>query len=251
MSSSPRRSHQPGRELDTDVIMSAIHDSGWAFDRLFDHYEARVRCAAARAAQVTAYRDDVDDLTNEVWCRLLCNDRRLLAYFEPDRGPFGPFVARLAYQQALATIRWYRRQVPDVGLYDWDDGHEDPRTSSFTAELIQSDLYTKLLRRAAAELSDNDRLLLREVHLNQRTCRAVAEELGLNEDTLYQRNQRLKRKLATMVEELLGTAGTHPPLVLALIPMLLGAALSGSMALDSGGAAISDDGPTSAGAQET
>lgn len=228
MPKSPRTARSPRRELDTDVISRAIRGSSQAFDRLFDCYHDRVRYSAARAARVSGYRDDIDDLAHEVWCRLLRNDRRLLGYFDAERGPFGPFIGTLAYQQALATIRWYRRQVPDTGLHGGDDEQADQRTSSFAADLIQSDFYTKLLRRADGELGESDRLLLREIHLNQRTCRAVAQELGLNENTIYKRNERLKKKLATIVGELMGTNGRPSAPSLALLSMLLGATLSGS-----------------------
>ncbi len=230
------------QELDTQTILKALGGDAVgggagaraAFQRLYRHYDVRLRASVARAAISMNYRHRIDELHQDVWRRLLDNDRRLLRYFDPRRGPFGPFLTRLAYQQALAAVALDRRQsgpARDGGVAP--DEAVDHGSSQFVAQIIQSDFYAKLMARVEAELERGDRLILDHVYLGGRTCRAVALEYGINENTLYKRHQRLKQRLRAWAEEL-EQQGGGPPTVrppLALVVALIVAGLA-SLALE-------------------
>jgi len=199
-------------ELDADVIQEALWGqspgSGRAFARLYRHYEALVRYSVARAAHRTGHFHRVDELRQDVWARMLAKDRKLLRYYKPESGPMGSFIARIAYQQGLhAAIRERRKSGGDMRQVDVSpEWLEDEGASQFIADFAQSDVYRKLMERANAELDDLDRLVLREVHLNQRRCSDLALECGLNVQALYKRNERLKKRLVAWGEQLLGRA---------------------------------------------
>ncbi len=202
-------------ELDADVIQEALWGqppgSGRAFARLYEHYETHVRYAVARAAHRTGHFHRVDELRQDVWARMLDKDRKLLRYYKPEAGPLGAFIARIAYQQGLHAALRERRQSGgnDRQVSVSPDWLEDEGASRFITDLAQGQVYRKLMERAAAELDELDRLVLREVHLNQRRCKDVALECGLKAEGLYKRNERLKKKLAAWGEQLLD--GTDRP----------------------------------------
>jgi len=200
------------RELDADIIHQALWgdppQSGRAFVQIYEHYGERVRFAVAKAALRWRHIHRIDELRQEVWCRLLDRDRKLLRYYEPERGPFGTFLCRLAYQQGRAAARVDRRQEAGGKREAYlEDEVEDEQAEAFVAELAQRELYRKVLARAKAEVDTIDGVVLREVYLAGRSIADVASEYGVTADRLYKRNERLKKKLEAWGEELLASLG--------------------------------------------
>ncbi|MCA9706895.1 MAG: sigma-70 family RNA polymerase sigma factor [Myxococcales bacterium] len=196
-------------ELDAAVVQEALWGeppgSGRAFCRLYEHYEPQVRFAVARAAHRAAYFHPIDELRQEVWMRLLDRDRQLLRYYKPECGALGPFLSRIAYQQALHAMK--RDHWKSIGRRrPLDETLVDEEASRFAADIVQSDVYDKIMARAVAELDDLDRLLLHEVYLGLRRIRDVAREHDLDSNRLYKRHQRLRRRLAAWGDELLASA---------------------------------------------
>lgn len=206
---------RPPRELDPTIIHQAIFEgSPAAFVLLYRHYEGGVRYAIARAAMHSgeSRREDVEDLIQAVWCRLLHNDRRTLRYYDASRGRFGPFLRWVAYQLANDLARRQRRKrFPTDGPPPPDDGLMDERALRFLVELVQSDFVRKLIARVDAQLTDVDRRVLREHYLGERTLRDLAQELGLTENALAKRNERLKQKLSKVAGALRQDQPSAPP----------------------------------------
>ena len=192
------------------IHRAIVDGSRSALTQLYRYYEGSVRYGVVRALAGTGRIDDVDELVQEVWCRFLSRDRRLLGYYDPRRGVFGPFIAWVAYQQALCVLDLKRNRSPLYGLPSEGEFLVDEGSSRFASDLLQRDLIQKLLERVDVEHAVEDRVLLSEHYLRGRSLREVAEELGVTEDCVYQRNRRLKRKLARTVERLLPSA-TRPP----------------------------------------
>ncbi|MEM9462114.1 MAG: sigma-70 family RNA polymerase sigma factor [Myxococcota bacterium] len=190
-------------ELDFEIIQEAIIDgSRRAFIDIYRHYEGKVRYGVARAALKSGRSHDMDDLIQEVWCRMMGNQRRVLSYYDPDRGRFGPYISWVAYQQALYVIHRERRKAPVDELPSEDEALLDEGSIHFVAQVIQSDLFQRLLAKVDAELAVEDRVLLREHYLAERILREIAVELGVTEDTIYQRNRRLKKRLLLISAQL-------------------------------------------------
>lgn len=225
------------RELDADIIHQALWgdppQSGRAFVQIYEHYGERVRFAVAKAAMRWRHIHRIDELRQEVWCRLLDRDRKLLRYYEPERGPFGTFLCRLAYQQGRAAARVDRRQEAGGKREAYlEDEVEDEQAEAFVAELAQREIYRKVLARAKAEVDTIDGVVLREVHLAGRSIADVAGEYGVTADRLYKRNERLKKKLEAWGEELLtalgpAIAGADPSSASTVVVVLILAGLAG------------------------
>lgn len=227
MNPSRRTSRPAPAELDPTVIHDAIvGGSRAALARLYDHYEGKVRHCVARAVLRTGHRGDIEEVLQETWCRFLDKDRRLLRYYDPTRSGFSFYIGWVAYQQASYVIERQRRR--SLGQ-PWGDGDElaDGQAARFTAWLLQSDLLRKLLDRIEPELDERDRQLIRGHYLQGITMRELAKGLDIPENTLHQRNKRLKRKLMQIVEDLLRpdhdpTDSTMMASVLVALLVLLG-----------------------------
>lgn len=214
----PRAQPRPPRELDPTIIHQAIFEgSAAAFVLLYRHYEGGVRHAIARAAMHSGMcrREDVEDLIQAVWCRLLAHDRRTLRYYDATRGRLGPFLRWVAYQMAHDLAhRQRRKRFPTDGPPPPDDGLLDERALRFLVDLVQSDFIRKLIARVDAQLTAVDRRVLLEHYLGERTLRDLAGELGLAENALAKRNERLKSKLSKVARSMLqGEVSAPPPSV--------------------------------------
>ncbi len=219
------------QELDPETILTALgmhsapaEPSRSAFAKLYVHYEPRVRYAVGRAVARSGHRGTPEDIRQDVWCYFARPGRGVLRYYDPHRGPFGPFIQRLAYQRALVAIQQARPHPEQTALTTtFEVEPEDPDTERAFARFLQSDYLDKLLEMAEADLDDNDRLLLREVYRNGRSCLAFAKEHNINNNTIYKRHERLKNKLKRWVTRLDPTPSdprTHSTLA-ALLALVL------------------------------
>lgn len=220
-------------ELDPTILHAALEGGSRAgFRQLYHHYADKVRYAVARAAQRGGHVKNLDELCQEVWYRLLDNERRLLRRYDPARGRFAPFISTVAYQQATVAIGRYRRQLPRAEPELDEDELADDRASKFVDDLVQSDLFHKLIERVDAELDTDERMLIREHFLERRTHASLAAQLGVSENAIAKRSERLKKKLNRMAEELLHMSlvpgSPTPPLTLVVellvVVLSLGAA---------------------------
>ncbi|MEM9456483.1 MAG: sigma-70 family RNA polymerase sigma factor [Myxococcota bacterium] len=202
--------HSRAHQHEVATLVEAIGGSPSAFEQLYDRYADKVRYAVARAALQRGRTQEIDELTQEVWCRMLDDDRRLLRHYDPRRGRLAPFISMVAYQQALLVTRRHQRHSERVEAEVDDETFVDGKSSRFVEELIHGELFYKLIKRANAELREGDRMLLRALYLDQKTYRSIASQLGVSPNAIYKRSERLKKKLADMVEELLHIPPSSP-----------------------------------------
>lgn len=185
-------------------------------------------------------RHQIDDLRQEVWCRFIREGGGALRYYKSERGNFGPFLSRVAYQQALDIIRRIRRRTIDVTSPDsFEEDIEDVEMGRLFAHYIQCDFFDELMRKAADGLDEIERALLDEIYLGEDgTCRSVARTRGINQNTIYKHHTRLKEKLARLADQLMESEEAsdqprpQPPTIAAVVALMLGSLGPSSMAFD-------------------
>ena len=138
-------------------------------------------------------REDVSDLTQELWVRLW----RSLT--DPDAGGFDP--ARGAFSVYLFTAArnvardWYRRSVRDrqrqgAPVDPEGDSDEGPAAQDAFSDVLFSDLSEAVARR----LDDRERvvfaLLCRDVSIGR-----ICELTGLSQPSVWRIQQKLKRAI--------------------------------------------------------
>lgn len=203
-----KRGTPPRGDLPLKVIELAIRvptQSGArdAFAKLYRHYEPRVQRAVVYAGLKTGYLRDPkrlerrDDLAQEVWTRFL-EKPEILQWYQPDKGAFGGFIRKVAYQQALYCLHRRGWTWTHVG----SDLFIDESTMDVALKWIQSDLFARFIAVAREQLDERDMMLILEHHLCGETLRALAAKYECSEDGLQRRNKRLLTKLDRIIDGL-------------------------------------------------
>jgi RNA polymerase sigma factor (sigma-70 family) len=119
-----------------ELAAACARGEGRAWAELLRRYDGKVRSALRRAAAP----EDADDLRQDVWARLLANDRAALRRFRAERaGSLRLFIGQVARRVAIDHGRARRLRPPACG--------EEP---AFLASSAPSPL--DLLRQAAQSL---------------------------------------------------------------------------------------------------
>jgi RNA polymerase sigma factor (sigma-70 family) len=164
-------------------------DSQASFISLYDAYFSRVY-------NYIRYRstdaDTADDLTAIVFEKALYNFHR----FQPDRGPFGPWLFGIARNIVNSHLRIHRRQLT-TSLEDLDNQPDDHHLPE--ASLIIAETSTELLASLDA-LNERERDLLSLKFAARLTNRRIAEITELSETNvsviIYRALKKLRRQLS-------------------------------------------------------
>lgn len=148
-------------------------------------------------------RQEVEDLTQEVFLQLFADRGRVMRTWEPGRGlSLVNFVGLVAERQAVSTLRSGRRSpwkddptLPEE-LEATDAGGGPERATASREEL------RLLLLRLTEELSPLGRHLFDLLFLQDLTLKEVVERTGLSDDAVYAWRSRLRRLARRLQAEL-------------------------------------------------
>lgn len=156
-----------------------------------------------RSAAGRDVRQEVEDLTQEVFLALFADDARVLKSWRPERGlSLANFVGLVAERLAVSILRSPRRS-PWSGDPTLDETLDAFGTApSAEREAVSRDTLARLLDRLDEELSPLGRqlfdlLLVQEVPVDEATART-----GLSSDALYTWRSRLRRVARRLLSEL-------------------------------------------------
>lgn len=148
-----------------------------AFERVYQLYHQRVRLMAWRLARRS---DRVDDLANETWCRAF-NGRS--SY--DGRSPFLVWLAGILRNVNRESARKYAADAPGPAVSE-----AEPALDEATPEAIAAEAEALAgLNDCVSRLPEMDQVIVRLRFFENRTLRAVAQELSIPESTL--RDSRL------------------------------------------------------------
>ena len=157
------------------------------------------------------FRDiDADDLAQEVWVRLLSDDGRKLAYFDPARGAsLAGFVGAVTDREVRQELRRRRAQkrgghlkvvAGDQAELDIKDQRPDPETL-----LSARDLASRLNDYLGSVLSARGQAVMRFVFSDGLDAREAAELMGVNVQVVY----NWQHKIRTLSREFLERAAVE------------------------------------------
>lgn len=156
-----------------------------------------------RSAAGRDVRQEVEDLTQEVFLALFADDARVLRSWQPERGlSLANFVGLVAERLAVSILRSPRRS-PWSGDPTLDETLDSFATApSAEREAVSRDTLARLLDRLTEELSPLGRqlfdlLLVQEVPVEEATART-----GLSSDAIYTWRSRLRRVARRLLAEL-------------------------------------------------
>ncbi len=161
-----------------------------AFGQLFDHFAPRVKGYICRLGVEPASAEDlVQDVMLTVW--------RRAEQFDPAKAGVATWIFTIARNRRIDVIRRERRPEPDPN----DPALVPDRELEADAALAQKQDGGRL-RRAVAELPDDQAQLLRLAYFEDKTQSVIAAELNLPLGTVKSRIRLAMTKLRSQLAEL-------------------------------------------------
>lgn len=163
---------------------------------------ALVRSSVRRRSDRSA-RQELEDVTQEVFVSLFDAGGRALRAWDPERGlSLANFVGLLAERQVASILRSGKRspwteEPAELGELDAASEAlpEEPRVES-------RELLGRLLERMQAELSPRGLELFSRLIVEQQSVEAVVAQTGMKPDAVYAWRSRLKRMAHRLAADL-------------------------------------------------
>ncbi|MEZ4472066.1 MAG: sigma-70 family RNA polymerase sigma factor [bacterium] len=169
-----------------------------------------MRCrAGARGREI---RQEVEDLSQEVFVALLENDGRVLRSWDPDRGmSLQNFAGLVAERQAISILRSGRRSpwTEDPTLSTDLDAGRTSRPPTPEGRVAGREFYDELLDRVRQALSPKGLQLFELIVLEERSVEEVCAEVGMTTDAVYAWRSRLMKLLRKLRADILSESS--PP----------------------------------------
>jgi RNA polymerase sigma-70 factor (ECF subfamily) len=173
--------------------------------RLAPVIRARIARVLRRRASAGQPRCALDDLTQEVFVRLLACDRRALRAWDPDRGlSLASFVGLIAEREASSVLDSQRRTPRSDGLELHGDVEELHGSLEPTSERqqIARDLLAKLYERLGPWLSPRGRELFQMLYVQQEPLDVVAKRFAMPPSAVYAWRSRVGKRARELLDEL-------------------------------------------------
>ena len=173
---------------------------------------ARALLTSGAGRQVRNIREEVNDLTQEIFGLLFADDARLLRAWQPERGrSLRNYVGLIARTRAISILRTAKRNPWQDDLMDETTVAQlEARSGGAEGELASRQLYevatSRVLERQSARGARMYQLLIAQGI----EIREVCDLTGLSENSVYQWRSRLVRALRKEMSELLSEDGDRP-----------------------------------------
>ena len=190
------------RELTRDDVDRAVAEGGAALSRLVETLTPVIQARVARGllrwrsgpAAGRDVRQEVEDLSQEVFLTLFAEGGRVLRGWEPARGlSLENFVGLVAERRTASILRCGKRSPwkEDPTLTEeLDEPDDDANPESETAS---RQTLRNLLHRLTEELSPLGRRLFELIFLQDLTVEEVGRQTGMSADAIYAWRSRLRR----------------------------------------------------------
>jgi RNA polymerase sigma factor (sigma-70 family) len=201
----------PSEDLSADWERALRGDDPEALSRLVRRFTPIVQARVAR--KLLLFRDgrsgerdvrqEVEDLTQEVFLVLFANDARVLRDWQPERGlSLSNFVGLVAERQALSILRSRRRSPWSSDPVVDEELDADAEAPSPEREAVSRDTLEQLLDRLSAELSPLGRRIFDLLLVDEMPVEEAMAETGLSSDALYAWRSRLRKRARRLLAEL-------------------------------------------------
>ncbi len=167
--------------------------------------QARVARALLRRPESRGrdIRQDVADLTQEVFVALFNSDGKALRAWDPGRGlSFANFVGLLAQRRVSSLLRT-KHGTPWSEELDPDAASDEPTTEAAPdADAGNRELLSQLLEQLEASLSARGMELFHRLYVAQEPVEEVCAQTGLSPNAVHQWRRRLGQAARRALENL-------------------------------------------------
>ncbi|MEL7368718.1 MAG: hypothetical protein AAFN74_07395 [Myxococcota bacterium] len=177
--------------------------------RLSPIIQKRVNGALIR--RKSASRQDVLDLTQEVFRMLFDDDGKILRSWQPDKGATLEGFVSLVAERRVASILASGRKSGHAEYPQDPEAmeHLEHQIPSPEAQVMDRQELTMLLNRLRAELTDQAYEIFRALVVEERDVPWVMDRFGLTRNAVYQRRARFVRIIQTIVKDADKIPGTR------------------------------------------
>lgn len=205
-------------EEELRLVALAVAGRMDAMERLVAWLTPVIQVRAARALLAGSggahrnLREEVEDMTQEVFTTLLEHQGRVLRAWRPGAGlSLRNFVGMVARRRvgAIMSVRkrnpWYEEPV--------DDGAVEralPTTIDAEARVGAAQVVTEALRCTGAELSERGQAMLGWMIRDGLTSDEIRARTAMTDAAIYQWRSRISRSLRAHVERLMSEDGSTP-----------------------------------------
>jgi len=148
----------------------------------------------------TFSRDDVDDLTNDVWLQLLRDDMRKLRQYDHTRGfRITSFIGLVATNVAIDHLR--TRQAESAPLDEVVEDEVSLRNDTLS-DVVEFREKASLAQAALSRLSHEERDFVVWCFREEQSPEELARSLGITTNTVYSRKFKIREKLQKIVASL-------------------------------------------------
>jgi DNA-directed RNA polymerase specialized sigma24 family protein len=193
-------------QLVTDALARRAQAAHQLVELLHPVVEARVARVLWRTKHSTSrnVRQEVEDLTQDVFAFLFEEDGKALRAWDPDRGlSLQNFVGLLAERHAVSVLRSGRRTpFKDLTALDNRDDIQNTEAADPEPAALSRDLLAVLLDRLRLALTPLGMHLFQLLYVEERAPEEVAEAAKMSLDAVYAWRSRLRKIVATLAAEL-------------------------------------------------
>ena len=186
---------------ETTLISMLLEDDDDAWRLFHQRYGHRIQGAiftVTRRFPQLSSSDAVEEIYGTVCLRLLCDDKRRLRSFDPQRGtPLGSWLCTLARNSAHDFVRsrrrdpWLGRAGDEAAITEVES--EAPDAFSICASREQARRVSAVLE----TMSERDQEFM-ELYLEGLAPPQIAESLGVALNTVYSKRHKIQARLAVL-----------------------------------------------------
>lgn len=183
---------------DLGLLEQVIQGDPAAWSAFHRRFHGLVFACCARASlglRVHLDSDELADLVQETFLRMVSRDYRRLRSYRPEmRTSLGSWLGIIAYSTTKDHVRRRARRV-----HTWaDPGELDglPSAAEGPDERLERLDRLRLLESALTQLTTRDRELIRLLFVEQLSTPEIAREMGISASTVHSKRSKLSVKLA-------------------------------------------------------
>jgi RNA polymerase sigma factor (sigma-70 family) len=193
-------------EEERALIEEALSGSTLALQQLVRLLQPVIHVRAARvlsryAPQMNVVaRQEIADMTQEVFTALFANQGRILRDWDPRRGAsLKNFIGLVAERHVSALLRSKQRMPLDAASPDVEASHE---SISPERRLISQQTLSSVLQRLRSAVSPLGFQIFVQLYVEERSVAEVSESDGLTVAALHQWQSRLRKTASEILADL-------------------------------------------------
>jgi RNA polymerase sigma-70 factor (ECF subfamily) len=199
----------PVDERSIQIVRDALRGDRVALKRLVDELTPVVQSRVARgllrraSGERRSLRQEVEDMTQDVFCMLFAHEARVLRAWVPERGASLPnFVGLVASRHVASTLRNGRRDPWRDSPAEFDELETlTEATFDTTPQIDSRRALTQLLERMRDALSPRGLELFHRLYVEEEPLDEVCDAMGMTREAVYAWKNRVSKLLKRIARE--------------------------------------------------